>query len=133
MKAREVGREVESNKIVYAQFLQRYKEVSVQRNLQLPDSKVLGAALPPATPYFPRRGMVIAGTFGGSAALALLIALDLGLRARGLNHLEAVERECGAPGLGIVPMIPKRPFLEFMPPDEITSNPASHISASFAF
>jgi uncharacterized protein involved in exopolysaccharide biosynthesis len=53
IKARELAREVESNKIVYAQFLQRYKEVSVQRNLQLPDSKVLGAALPPATRISP--------------------------------------------------------------------------------
>jgi succinoglycan biosynthesis transport protein ExoP len=133
IKARELAREVESNKTVYAQFLQRYKEVSVQGSLQLPDSKVLGAALPPATPYFPRQGMVIAGAFGGSATFALLIALVLGLRSRGLNHLEEVEKECGAPGLGIVPMVRKRPFLKFLPHDEITANPASHYSEKFRF
>jgi succinoglycan biosynthesis transport protein ExoP len=133
IKARELAREVESNKIVYSQFLQRYKEVSVQGSLQLPDSKVLGAALPPANPYFPRQGAVIAGAFGGSAVLALLITLVSGLRSRGLNHLEEVERECGAPGLGIVPMMRKRPFLKFLPHDEITANPASHYAEKFRF
>lgn len=133
IKARELAREVESNKAVYAQFLQRYKEVSVQSSLQLPDSKVLGAALPPANPYFPRQSTVIAGGFGGSAALAIVIALVLGLRSRGLNHLEDVERECGAPGLGIVPMVRKHPFLKFLPHHEITANPASHYSEKFRF
>jgi succinoglycan biosynthesis transport protein ExoP len=133
IKARELAREVESNKAVYAQFLQRYKEVSVQGSLQLPDSKVLGAALPPANPYFPRQSMVIAAGFGGSLGLALVIAMVLGLRLRGLNHLEDVERECGAPGLGIVPMVRKHPFLKFMPHHEITENPASHYSEKFRF
>src|SRR5260221_5950770 len=133
IKARELAREVESNKAVYAQFLQRYKEVSVQGSLQLPDSKVLGAALPPASPYFPRQSTMIAGGFGGSAALALVIAIVLGVRSRGLNHLEDVERECGVPGLGIVPMVRKHPFLKFMPHHEITANPASHYSEKFRF
>jgi capsular exopolysaccharide synthesis family protein len=57
----------------------------------------------------------------------------LGLRSRGLNHLEDVERECGVPGLGIVPMVRKHPFLKFMPHHEITANPASHYSEKFRF
>ncbi len=133
IKARELAREVEANKIVYGQFLQRYKEVSVQGSLQLPDSKVLGAGLPPATPYSPKLSIVMGGAFGGSAVLAILIALVLGLRSRGLNHLEDVERECGAPGLGIVPMMKKRPFFKFLPHHEITSNPASHYAEKFRF
>jgi polysaccharide biosynthesis transport protein len=100
--------EVEANKTVYTAFLTRVRQLSAQEALQQPDGRVVGDAIPPTRPFFPNPPLLISGGFIGSLAVAVALALVLGFASRGYNSLAQVERDCDAPGLGVIPLIKRR-------------------------
>lgn len=57
----------------YQTLLQRFRELEAQASLQVADSRVVSASLPPASPSFPNKKLILA--FAGIAGLAIGVGL----------------------------------------------------------
>lgn len=101
---RQLQREASAERGLYEGFLNRFKEVASQQDLQLADSRIIARAEVPIKPSFP--DLVIFSGAGGGAGfiLGVLLMLLLEYLDRGLRSLSAAEKLYGVPGLGIVPI-----------------------------
>jgi polysaccharide biosynthesis transport protein len=76
VKLRDLERESESNRTIYAAFLNRTKEINEQRAIDTSNSRIISAATPPLEKSGPSRTLIVAGglIFGliGGVGFALL-------------------------------------------------------------
>jgi capsular exopolysaccharide synthesis family protein len=98
-----LARDVETNRQLYDNVLQRMKEVGVSAELRESNISVIDEAKPPLAPSKPRKTLslflsVIVGLMGGVGAAFALEYLD-----RRLHTPEEVERHLRVPNLVIVP------------------------------
>ncbi|MDR3450380.1 MAG: polysaccharide biosynthesis tyrosine autokinase [Alphaproteobacteria bacterium] len=101
---RQLQREAAADRSLYESFLNRFKEVAAQQDLQISDSRIIARATLPVTPYFPNFKMFLAlgAVLGG--ILGLVIALVLEHLDRGLRSLSTAEQIYGISPLGITPI-----------------------------
>ena len=112
-------REVDAQRQLYNTYLLRFSEAESRaaREFVPADAVVFSEARVPATPYFPKTGPVLAGTFAGSVLLTAMIVLATGLStgtapaaaprptpvrdpaARAAAAADETRREVGAPAL----------------------------------
>ena len=59
VRLRELQREADANRTLYASFLARYKETSAQESVELPDSRVVSKADIPISPSFPKTTLIL--------------------------------------------------------------------------
>lgn len=78
----QLERTAQATRLVYENFLARYKETSAQADFQAPEARVIGKADVPAVPSGPRKTMLMAGAgfLGMTAAIAFVFLQNL-LRA----------------------------------------------------
>ncbi len=62
VKLRDLEREAESNRAIYAAFLNRAKEINEQRAIDTTNSRVISAASPPLEKSGPPRTLIVAGS-----------------------------------------------------------------------
>ncbi|MCK0206424.1 polysaccharide biosynthesis tyrosine autokinase [Starkeya koreensis] len=96
-------REVTSNRNLYNDLLQRYKEVDVASGVGTNNVFIVDRALAPPSPSYPRTLLILAGALavgllGGFGAANLIELLDDRIR-----NPEDAEKATGLPVLGIVP------------------------------
>jgi capsular exopolysaccharide synthesis family protein len=105
VKLRELEREAEASRNLYAAYLQRYKETEEQRGIIDADAKVVSTAAAPTRPSTP--GVVLFGAVGFTASLMLgtLLALLMERFDTGLRSARQVEQALGLPSLGLVPRL----------------------------
>jgi len=105
IRLRELQREAQANRTLYESFLARYKEMSAQESLEMPDSRIVTRASVPLQPSFPNTTLTL--------ALALLVGLGLGSVLamvsdyfdRRVKTFEQVETASGLTGLAAIPQI----------------------------
>ncbi len=101
---RQLEREAAADRSLYEGFLNRFKQIAEQQDLQIADSRIIARAEIPIKPYFPNIWIFV----GVGAALGIVIGFMLMLFLeyldRGLRSLSAAEKLYGVPGLGIVPL-----------------------------
>jgi capsular exopolysaccharide synthesis family protein len=125
----QLSREAEASRLLYEYFLNRLKETSAQRGIQQADSRLLSAAVVPARPALPRRGLVLvlaalAGFVAGAALVLLREAMTDSFR-----DARELERATGLPVLGQLIQIPgrrRRETLQYLQ-DKPASGPAEAI------
>ncbi len=123
---RELQREADANKLLYENFLTRFKQTTTEEDIQQADARLVSSALPPMIPSFPKKTVLIgfsflASIFVGVAAAFLLERLDNGFR-----NSEQVEKLLGVPTLGLVPGVVRQE----LPQDVVVKRPTSQYSES---
>jgi capsular exopolysaccharide synthesis family protein len=103
MRMRALEREAQANQNLYESFLARYKETSVQGEVQQPDARVIGYAQVPNAPSYPpkKRYMNTAIVLSLGLALALVFAIEK--LDKGFRTVRQVEQQTGLPVLSLIP------------------------------
>jgi polysaccharide biosynthesis transport protein len=122
---RALEREAEASRALLETFLARSKETGSQEGFQQADATVISRADVPEIPSYPRRKLLLIGAVGGAGFLGLMLALSLEMLDRGFRSLEQIERQMGAPPLGLVPAIKGLAKRRRGPDAHILEKPAS--------
>ena len=90
-------REAEANRLMLEKFMSAFMETSAQQDVQshIPDARIISPAAEPKNPSYPRKKLMLAGGFGVSVVIALLLALAREQLDRGFRSAEQIEREPG--------------------------------------
>lgn len=105
VKLRELERVATTNRTLYEQFLQRFKETREQEEIVEPDARVVAVAAPPVSPSTPSTKVFAAAGFTLSFLLGSMLALLLERLDRGLRSAKEVEEALGVGTLGLVPKV----------------------------
>ncbi len=124
VQLRELQREADANKLLYENFLTKFKQTSSEEDIQQADARLVSSALPPRIPSFPKKTVLIGFSFlasllAGAAAAFILERLDNGFR-----NAEQVEKLLGVSTLGLVPGIVRQE----LPQDVVVKRPTSQYS-----
>lgn len=102
---RALEREAAANKLLFENFLNRFKETSSTQGMEEPDARIISMAEIPRFASYPKKrlmfGIIVVGAFlAASAVVFMLETLNPGLRTP-----EEVEKFLGMPTLGLIPAI----------------------------
>ncbi|MEJ0062056.1 MAG: GNVR domain-containing protein [Alphaproteobacteria bacterium] len=121
-------READANKALYESFLNRFKQINEQQNMQETDSRIVARAEPPLEASFPNKLIfLIAGIFGGFA-LGIMAAFLIEYFDRGFRGMPQIEEALGLTALGMVPSL--KNVTDKTPEDYILEKPLSSFSES---
>lgn len=120
---RQLQREAEASRSLYEGFLNRYKQVAEQQDLQVADARIIARAEPPLRPYFPNKLLfliigTLLGGIGGFVTILLLEYFDRGFRGQ-----TEIERASGVSGIGMIPAL--KDLGESGPEDYVLAKPLS--------
>ncbi len=101
----ELQRVADANRGLYQDFLDRSKQLGEQRDLQLPDARIIANAEIPAKPYFPNLFVFIALGMVGGGMTGFCLALLLEYLDRGFRSLGLIEKLYDVSGIGITPAL----------------------------
>lgn len=124
----EIQQEANVSRSVYQDLLNRTKAIDSQKNVQVPDSRVVSAALPPPRPSYPNTEVVLplAGVF--SLALGMGIAFLRENFVGGFVDEDQAEQVLGVPVISSLPTIPARESKLVSRTGVITEHPFSPYS-----
>lgn len=105
IRLRELEREAEANRLLYENFLSRFKETREQEDLQQPDARIISKAEIPAKPTFPKTRLIVLLAAVGSALLGVILVFALERLDNSFRSSEQVERITGIPAIGMIPMV----------------------------
>ena len=101
----ELQREAQANKALYEDFLNRFKQTSVQQDIQQADARAVAAATPPGGPSYPNTRLYTIVALAASIFLGTLVALFLELLDNGFRTSDQLEKTLGLSTLGMVPAV----------------------------
>ena len=122
----ELERQAEAARLLYENFLGRYRETSEQQELDRPDARIIAEAELPSQPSFPRKGLMMAGGGVLGLLLGLGAAVLLELLDRGFRRSEQLEKATATPILGVAPLIK----VKSSPTEYLLNKPFSAFSES---
>jgi capsular exopolysaccharide synthesis family protein len=122
VQLRELEREADANRVLYENFLARFKQTSEQQDLQQADARLVAAAKRPGAPSFPKKMLLIEIAFGLSLVVAVVLAFLIERLDNGFRSAEHIEKAAGIAVLGMLPNVRRRPL------DAITEKPLSSYS-----
>lgn len=117
--------EAQSTRVIYEDYLKRFKELREQKDIQEPDARVLSPSTVSQHPVFPRYGLTM--------ALAILVGLGIGVLAigvleqldDGLRSGEQIERLTGRRLVGMIPRLTRSSLRQSKPARFAIENPTS--------
>jgi exopolysaccharide transport family protein len=103
VRLNELERNADASRVLYASYLNRFKETSSQRGLAQADARIASEAMLPLKPVSPNKKLnlllgSIAGIALGGLAVVLAELMNVGLRTS-----DEVEQRLGRPYLGAIP------------------------------
>lgn len=122
---KELEREAQSNRAVYESFLNRFKELREQQDIQRPDARILSYAQPSSVPASPQYSTVLmlALVVGGFVGIAWAIAIER--LDKGFRSAVDLERATGFASLGLIPSVRRRALAKNQFFAEILDRPTS--------
>ena len=99
----ELQREALANKALYEDFLNRFKQTSVQQDVQQADARIVATASPPTAPSFPNKSLYLNIALAVSLFVGVLVAFILEQLDNGFRTSDQVEKILGFATLGMVP------------------------------
>ncbi|MBV8061243.1 MAG: polysaccharide biosynthesis tyrosine autokinase [Alphaproteobacteria bacterium] len=124
----ELQRQANANRSLYEGFLDRFKQVGEQQDMQIADSRIIARANVPIKPYFPNLIMFLVAGVALGMILGFMSALLIEYLNRGLRSLSDAEKLYNVPGLGIVPLADTE--AGHLPTDYIMKKPMSIFAES---
>ncbi|MCL5777897.1 polysaccharide biosynthesis tyrosine autokinase [Limibaculum sp. FT325] len=108
VELRQLEREAAADRLIYENFLNRFRETSEQDGLLQPDARIIASAEPPAIPSSPKTKLIvaIAGVGGLMGGLALIFLVEMLNRTFRLP--EEIEAATGASVLAYIPSLGRR-------------------------
>ncbi|MBK0398726.1 polysaccharide biosynthesis tyrosine autokinase [Limibaculum sp. M0105] len=108
VELRQLEREAAADRLIYENFLNRFRETSEQDGLLQPDARIIASAEPPSVPSSPQSKLVlaVAGAGGLLGGLALIFLVEMLNRTFRLP--EEVEAATGASVLAYIPSLGRR-------------------------
>lgn len=103
VQLRELQREADSNRTLYENFLNRFKETTAQEDIQQPDARLMAPAAVPSQPSYPRTGVLLALAFGASLLLGIAAAFATERLDNGFRTGEQFEKLAQVVALGVIP------------------------------
>jgi succinoglycan biosynthesis transport protein ExoP len=120
----ELERQANADRVLYENFLSRFKQTSTQETFQQADARLLAPAVVPMGPSYPRKNLMIGVSIVGAFIAALIIAFLVERLDGGFRTAEQIERLAQISTLGLVPE-----QVGGGPPEEhVISNPVSPFS-----
>ncbi|WP_114086641.1 polysaccharide biosynthesis tyrosine autokinase [Thalassospira profundimaris] len=105
IRLRELEREAKSNRLLYENFLNRFKETNSQEDLQQADARIISRAEVPVDPSAPKKQLIIAVAFVGSIFLGVVLVFVLEQLDNSFRSTEQLEQLAGVPGIGMIPLL----------------------------
>ncbi|MDV7339293.1 polysaccharide biosynthesis tyrosine autokinase [Terasakiella sp. A23] len=105
IKLNELEREAKASRLLYENFLNRFKETSEQQNLQQADARVISKADVPILASFPKKKLIIAVAFIGSAFLGVVLVFLLERLDNSFRSSDQLELYTGYPAIGMIPLV----------------------------
>ena len=121
VQLRELLRAADSYKNLYQTFLQRYQEAVQQQSFPITQARVITRPIPPDSPSYPRKPLVVAVFALLGAALGSAVGGFRELRDRFVRTAEQVRDELGLEFLGLAPLIKSAP-LDPSSPESVAPN-----------
>jgi succinoglycan biosynthesis transport protein ExoP len=103
MRLRALDREAEANRTLYEAFLTRFKETSVQEEVQQPDARVISYAQIPNVPSFPPKQKILLGSVFLAMGLGLALVIAIEMLDNGFRTSEQLAQHLGLPILALIP------------------------------
>ncbi len=104
VKLRELERDAQANRDLFQSFLNRAKQTA-EASLQVPDSRVVSAAVVPISTSYPKRALMIGLGFFGMLGLSVALALARDSFRSGFRHILDIESTLGLRPLSTVPFV----------------------------
>ena len=108
VRLRELQREAEANRTLYASFLARYKETTAQESVDLPDARIVSKADIPIAPSSPKTLLIIVLALLGGLGFGSVVALTADRFDRRVKSRQQLEDISGFPTLAAIPIIGTR-------------------------
>jgi capsular exopolysaccharide synthesis family protein len=102
---KQLEREAQSSRAVYESFLNRFKELREQQDIQRPDARVLAYARPSSSPSSPQYQSALMIAFAIGCMLGMAGAVTIEKLDRGFRSASQIEKATGLAVLGMVPML----------------------------
>lgn len=127
VQLRSLEREAKANRMILETFLTRFKETSVQEDIEIQqaDARIISKADIPELPSFPKKRLILALVVIGSMFLGVLLVFVVEQLDHGFRSGEQIEQLTGLPVLGLVPMLSGLSKLGKTPEAFILKEPAS--------
>jgi capsular exopolysaccharide synthesis family protein len=105
IQLRALEREAAANRSLYESFLTRYKEISVQEEVQQADARVISYAQIPGWPSYPPKEKYMNTAFAVAIGLGLGLVFLLERLDKGFRTARQVEQLTKLPVLGLIPAV----------------------------
>jgi capsular exopolysaccharide synthesis family protein len=105
VRLRELEREATANRGLLEAFLVRAKETAAQLTMQMPDSRILAAAVPPLQPSYPQKGLMIGLGFFASLGFGVFLALVRGMLSDSFRRAGELQSAFGLKPLATIPLV----------------------------
>ena len=130
IRLRELERDASANRLLYENFLSRFKETSQQGDLQQADARIISKADVPLFPTFPKKKLTLALAFVGSLFLGVVIVFVLERLDNSFRSAEQVEQMTGIPAIGMVPLVMEKMIGRSDVAKYLIDNPSSSVAES---
>lgn len=130
IRLRELEREANANRLLYENFLSRFKETSQQDNLQQADARVISKADVPLLASFPKKKLTVMLGFVGSLFMGVVLVFVLERLDNSFRSAEQVEQMTGIPAIGMVPLVTGNILGRAKVGRHLLDNPTSSITES---
>jgi uncharacterized protein involved in exopolysaccharide biosynthesis/Mrp family chromosome partitioning ATPase len=97
----ELQRTAETDRRLYENLFVRLKQVDAERRMAQANAAVVVEAQPPDVPAYPRKMMMVVGTFLTALGVGVGLAFAREMMSRGFRDTDQVEGEVGLPVIGI--------------------------------
>jgi succinoglycan biosynthesis transport protein ExoP len=102
---KQLEREAQSNRALYESFLNRFKELREQQDIQRPDARILAYAWPSGSPSSPQYKTGLFAAFLVGCLLGMAGAIAAEKLDRVFRSASQVEKATGVAVLGMVPLV----------------------------
>lgn len=130
VELRQLESEAQAARQLRDTFLTNLDRTSVQLDLVQPDARVLSHAEPPQWPSYPPKRILLALSLLGSLMVGFAVVFILEFLHKGFRSTEQIERACGVPVLGMVPLVKSRGVGRHHPSAYALQNPFSTFTES---
>ncbi len=118
--------DVEAQIAVRDSVLERFKELDLQgQQIQRADARLISMAVPPSSPSYPRKGLIMALALFASIAVGIVLVFILEQLDSGFRSMPQLEQVTGVPAIGIVPKLRSMGIRNQEPQDVIVEKPNS--------